>query len=404
MQEKNFEKNIRAKVGNFIPDADIPDFGLIEGSIPVFDCKRNVPGVAGNPPDSETGVRKIFMFPFWLGAAAVIALMFAAGYFLSYNEDIIPKPAKTVSSHIIPDHISSEINDIIIPENDLFVYDNRVAEKYQETINVSGSKEEENNEDIEIMKDEVTPDVPTKRYSAVASSKNNQLSLNEENSYFSVRRENKKNKGSRLSVGLLASNNLNGSGSTGISDAGTYVRFDNAAEEVYALSPNDAFGEFRHKLPIRAGLSFGYYLSKRLMVETGMIYSFLQSEFSLNSGVGEKGEQKLQYIGIPLSLSYDLLNSCNLRLYLGAGGEVNFNISAAQKYNIGDIPVKHTGTDNKPVWSYRIKAGVSYNIIGNTELYVEPSVARFFSDSEMNTVWKDNKYTFDLNLGLRLKF
>ena len=407
MQENKFEHNIRSKVKDFTPDTNIPDFGLIKDSIPVFEDVVTPYEIAEKSSDANSStVRKLFMYPMWALAVAMIAIFFALGYFLNNKVKIEPNVNSEIAFSENPNEKPSMIKGEVINQDNMLYHVSR--KRNIETIKVNITKENEYSKEVikENIIQETFIDSLSEAIVLIPMEKGNNITLssNKEASNTLSIKEAKSPKTSNISFGFLASNNLNNNIHHGGSGVTPFIRFDNEQEQEYSLSSYEAFSRFSHKQPLRVGLSIGYYISKRVMIETGIIYSFLESDFTLNSGIGEKGKQKLQYWGVPLFINYDILKYQNLRIYVGIGGEVNFNLSASQKYSINDIVVRHNKRDNRSIGAYRIKAGVSYKIIKNTEIYTEPSFAKFFSDTELNTIWTDNKYNFDLNLGLRLKF
>ena len=62
-----------------------------------------------------------------------------------------------------------------------------------------------------------------------------------------------------------------------------------------------------HRQPIRFGLSLRYQLDDRWSVESGLSYTRLSSDITtVEAGMTTVTEQRLNYIGLPLNVGYDL--------------------------------------------------------------------------------------------------
>ena len=91
MQENKFEHNIRSKVKDFTPDTNIPDFGLIKDSIPVFEDVVTPYEIAEKSSDANSSiVWKFSTYPTWALAVAMIQIFFVLGYFLNNKVKIEP--------------------------------------------------------------------------------------------------------------------------------------------------------------------------------------------------------------------------------------------------------------------------------------------------------------------------
>lgn len=164
----------------------------------------------------------------------------------------------------------------------------------------------------------------------------------------------------------------------------------------------------KHKLPIKAGLSFKYGLTGRLAVSSGVNYSYLSSDMSSgDDGGGVKTEQTLHYISVPLGVSYQLFRSGRLEVYASGGVEAAFCLSGkadTKCFVDGKMVSRHKEDvkDSKPQWSVNAAAGVQYNITDKLGVYAEPGLGYYFNNgSSTNTIYKDRPLDFNLNVGLR---
>lgn len=156
-----------------------------------------------------------------------------------------------------------------------------------------------------------------------------------------------------------------------------------------------------HYHPMSFGLSVGYNLTPRLTLTTGMVYTYASSDFTSSAAGDDIIEtQRLHYIGVPLNLKYKVWGNNAIHTYATAGCQADFNVSA--KMQTGDIT---TDADKDHTqWSVGGAVGVQYNIIPRMGIYAEPGV-RYYIDnkSSVETMFKEKKLNFNLQLGIRVE-
>ena len=141
-----------------------------------------------------------------------------------------------------------------------------------------------------------------------------------------------------------------------------------------------------HRQPVRFGLSLRYRLDGRWSVESGLSYTCLSSD--ITTIVADKTtvtEQRLNYIGLPLNISYDLLKNRRFGLYVSAGGMIEKSL------------------DTSP-WQFSLNgaAGAEYKLTDFFRLYAEPGLGYYFKDgSSIPTIYQDHPLNFNLSFGLR---
>lgn len=156
-----------------------------------------------------------------------------------------------------------------------------------------------------------------------------------------------------------------------------------------------------HYHPMSFGLSVGYNLTPRLTLTTGMVYTYASSDFTSSAAGDDIVEtQRLHYIGVPLNLKYKVWGNSAIHTYAIAGCQADFNVSA--KMQTGDIT---TDADkDRTQWSVGGAVGIQYNIIPRMGIYAEPGV-RYYIDnkSSVETIFKEKKLNFNLQLGVRVE-
>ncbi len=162
--------------------------------------------------------------------------------------------------------------------------------------------------------------------------------------------------------------------------------------------------EYHHKQPIKVGAEVAWDLDKRWTLQTGLFYSYLSSDVTVSHKLvsDEHYDQRLHYIGLPVSVSYNWLRSNQLRLYTSLGGEVQRMVSGSLQ------PVGSTGgtktslSSNRMQWGAGVAVGVEYKPIPLVGFYLEPGVRHYFDNhSSIETIYQEKPWSFSLSLGLR---
>ena len=141
-----------------------------------------------------------------------------------------------------------------------------------------------------------------------------------------------------------------------------------------------------HRQPVRFGLSLRYRLTDRWSAESGLTYTRLSSD--ITTIILDKTtvtEQRLNYIGLPLNISYELWKSRYFGLYVTGGGTIEKCLDA-----------------NPWQFSLNGAAGAEYKLTNFFSLYAEPGIGYYFKDgSSTPTIYKDHPLNFNLSIGLR---
>ena len=172
--------------------------------------------------------------------------------------------------------------------------------------------------------------------------------------------------------------------------------------------------EYSHKIPVKVGLTARYNITGRLGVETGLTYSILSSSVKTgNSETGKNwstGSQTLHYLGIPLNISFNILNSRYVNIYVTGGGMMEKSISGSIKTD-EYVDGKFSRTLTSKIspkglqWSVNAAAGVQANILPQLGFFVEPGVSHHFKNgSRVRSIYTDKPTDFSLGFGLRYSF
>ena len=171
---------------------------------------------------------------------------------------------------------------------------------------------------------------------------------------------------------------------------------------------------YSHKMPVKLGLTARYAFTNLLGIETGLTYSLLQSDIKRGSesttGAWSNSEQTLHYLGVPLNLTFDFLNTRYVNIYAAAGGMMEFGVKGSIK-TTDHLNNSMTSTHQNAItpkgllWSVNATAGVQVNVLPSLGIYVEPGMSHHFkNDRQPRSSYTDKPTNFALGLGLRYTF
>lgn len=226
-----------------------------------------------------------------------------------------------------------------------------------------------------------------------------------------------KNHYSELRVSTYYSGIMNGysNSQNGVMLANAYYYGDSSDKMVndnkyYAVySNNELTTETKHHQPIKLGVSINYKINDRWSLQTGFTYSYLSSDFTINSR-GEKNikEQKLHYVGLPLSASYSIWHNNAINIYATAGGEAEKLVNGKAKtthdaYGTETYSTTENIKSNRLLFSTNAAAGIEYKADKSLSLYAEPGISYHFKNgSDITNIYTENPLNFNLNIGIRI--
>ena len=215
---------------------------------------------------------------------------------------------------------------------------------------------------------------------------------------------------SRPTAAALGANPLD----CGVSSADWVDRRVESAAGVIVYNQPEVTTEYSHKMPVKIGASIRYDFNKFLGIESGLTYSFLSSDLKTGKEGAvsgwSKGIQSMNYLGIPLNLSFNIFSSRYFNAYVTAGGLMEKCVRGSLKTD-EYLDGKYHGSSSTTLkqkglqWSVNGAAGIQVNILPQLGLYMEPGVSHHFSNnSKVRTIYSDKPTDFSLSFGLRYTF
>jgi len=163
--------------------------------------------------------------------------------------------------------------------------------------------------------------------------------------------------------------------------------FNTIYDTITTVKTSQTDQHIHHHQPVRFGLSLRYRLDDRWSIESGLSYTRLTSDITTNKdGVTTSTKQRLNYLGTPLNVGYQLWTGRQFGLYITAGGTIEKMLNASP-------------------WQFSLNgsAGAEYKLTDIFSLYAEPGVGYYFPNgSTISTIYQDRPLNFNLSFGLRI--
>ena len=183
----------------------------------------------------------------------------------------------------------------------------------------------------------------------------------------------------------------------------SWIALNNATEG------NASLGEKAHHYrPKTFSLSLNKQLSSHWTFGTGLTYTRMKSDFESEfHGATLLKTQKIDYVGIPLRLTYQVWSKGRFNAYMtgGMAFEMPVHSSLEKKYIITADSSYTLKRDIKPryQWSVNLGAGVQYKLFKPFSLYIEPNMFYYFRNgSSLETYRTEHPFIITVPFGLRL--
>lgn len=204
----------------------------------------------------------------------------------------------------------------------------------------------------------------------------------------------------------------------GINGGGAFSKADGYKRTIMAtanadqqLSLRSETVKLEHNQPINFGLSVNKRINDKLSIESGITYTYLSSKIKSKSAsaYSQNNSQYFHYLGIPLTLNYNVFDWNKVRFYISAGGAIQKDIYGRLDRSSGVSQSKNSS--NKSIsqknaqMSLNSSIGISYPIYGNMSLYTTVGGAYYIdAKNDYETIFSDKKWLLNLNLGIKFGF
>lgn len=153
--------------------------------------------------------------------------------------------------------------------------------------------------------------------------------------------------------------------------------------------------ETYYGIPVSVGLGAKINLTKRWAVSAGINYTYLTSKFDGNyinvsddvivSVLPARIRNMQHYIGIPVSVYYDIIEHNFINFYAHAGGAIEKCIS--NKYEVQTDPIiYHTQAAEGVQFSANVGIGVEFMLGKHVGIYLDPSLRYYFRNNQPKSI------------------
>ena len=177
----------------------------------------------------------------------------------------------------------------------------------------------------------------------------------------------------------------------------------------------DNVSQMEHDQPISFGITVSKEVLDDLYVETGLVYSYLYSK-ARNTNVNFRVQetQRLHYIGVPVSVNYNVVSFNRFNVYASVGGMIEKDVYGDFRRMGEGETTNNTRSEElevvkisqrDPQISVNAGVGLSYPIYNRLRLYGKIGGSYYFDTKNVHkTIYSDRKIVMDLNVGFRYEF
>lgn len=164
-----------------------------------------------------------------------------------------------------------------------------------------------------------------------------------------------------------------------------------------------------HHIPLTVSLMLNRRLSRHWQVGIGVNYQRMTSDMlSGNSYVSLSQHQLVQYIGIPVSISWHYPLGLQFSTYISVSASFSLPLRSTLEsvYVIDGHAFDSTTERLHPgvLWSTGIGLGLQYNVTPHIGFFAEPSLQYHFNNGHVKTWNTEHPFNFTIPFGLRISF
>lgn len=164
----------------------------------------------------------------------------------------------------------------------------------------------------------------------------------------------------------------------------------------------EEFTQSDFAFPVSLGLSVKYRFTDRLSLGAGLNWTMLSRGFdgAYNTESG-RFTHKMQYVGIPVHIYYDLLQRRGIQLYLTAGGSVEKAVGNAWYIYEKSFSPIYTEPVKGLQYGLDLGFGVEFSLGQHLSVYLDPYLKYWFAGSQPKSLRTEKPLLFSFEGGLR---
>ena len=206
--------------------------------------------------------------------------------------------------------------------------------------------------------------------------------------------------------GVMGSGSLRERGLASLLSSNMMV--NEVAEGVFSTQINRAPQQaiLKHSMPVSVGVGVSLPLNNRLAFETGLVYNYLHSASNTEQAMSTYSKERhLHYIGIPVGLSYNILDRNAFDLYAHSSFMLERGVSGRDVVLMDGKKTSETPIEFKGVQpSVDLSVGAMFTV-GNIGLYAQPGLSYYFGTASQPANYRtENPISLSLRVGMKFLF
>ncbi|MBQ6604841.1 MAG: PorT family protein [Tidjanibacter sp.] len=206
--------------------------------------------------------------------------------------------------------------------------------------------------------------------------------------------------------GVMGSGSLNERGLASLLSSNMMV--NEVAEGVFSTQINRAPQQaiLKHSMPVSVGVGVSLPLNNRLAFETGLVYNYLHSASNQEQAMSTYSKERhLHYIGIPVGLSYNILDRNAFDLYAHSSFMLERGVSGRDVVLMDGRKTMETKIEYEGFQpSVDLSVGAMFTV-GNIGLYAQPGLSYYFGTASQPANYRtENPISLSLRVGMKFLF
>lgn len=167
-------------------------------------------------------------------------------------------------------------------------------------------------------------------------------------------------------------------------------------------------GESNFGIPVSATLGVKYPITDKLSAGAGVSFSYLTRSFrGRYAQAGVPGPEQdirhdMQYIGIPVSLFFNVYEGRRFNFYLLGMGEAEWGVGNSYTLSSDNTVIKEDVTGTQ--FSTGLGFGVEFRLTPFLGIYIDPAARYYFDCAQPASVRTENPFMVNIDAGLRFRF
>lgn len=205
---------------------------------------------------------------------------------------------------------------------------------------------------------------------------------------------------------------LTGTNNSQSKTGGAFLRQPSIGQTKPKTGIKETSTQSTYGLPLSAGVGVRLDFTPEWSLGVGLNYSLLTRRFygnytlvndegAVETSVSSDIRNSQQYIGIPVNVFYNVLDSEYMNFYAYAGGTVEKCFS--DKYDLLNTDIVHKETVTGVQLSANVGIGVEFQLGQHLGLYIDPSLRYYFNNGQPKSIRTAQPLMLGFEMGLRVR-